>query len=351
MLFFVTGSPSGPANFGLAATRAIAESRFGEADFAKVTTFEQFEKAYKARKAEAFVVSLEAPDLRIAQVLQRAGAKPAFFEESFETTVGFLLAGAKPLDFRNAVRRTSRWVASSAMLLAMECAFRFPQPEHDTRLLSFLQNLSLFYGIDPETELIEQAAARLGVRELTPRTLLHTEMCAKFPRAAHGQAALEALPSYERSLLLKLAEGYDNLLGGDPVATCSWPPGFLVDAVTKEDYFRSPIEMLGPARRLTFGPYLHLPPGQWLFTAIIEVWDNASGNLVNVRARVGKQVNAAIAVQLPARAKQAVALPVTVEDPHHAIEVYFDMKEGAIEGRFAVHSLQIIRQDRSESPV
>jgi hypothetical protein len=95
--------------------------------------------------------------------------------------------------------------------------------------------------------------------------------------------------------------------------------------------WRRPIDLTGPARVVLYGPYLHLPVGDWTARVEFEIDGAVSGVEAVTDVRIGAVV-AEKAFDMPAKGIFAYALDFRVDDPHQPVEIRLFLKKGAIEG-------------------
>jgi hypothetical protein len=138
--------------------------------------------------------------------------------------------------------------------------------------------------------------------------------------------------------------GYAELFGGAWPAQIDWPmelfrrPNELPPAAT--------IDLTGPARTLFFGPYLHLPVGDWTAQVQFEIDEAYSGSEAVADVRVHETV-AKKAFALPAKGIYTYDLDFSVDTAAHDIEIRLYMTKGAIEGVFMPRSVRLRRREPS----
>lgn len=342
-MFLVSGVPNAHALFGVAIVRALAEEVFGAVDYGHVSTLEEFQTLFQARKGRALIAFVEAPEPSVCRLLARSKTKIAVFEEGLEGVTGFLMAHHRA-DFRSAVRYATLCASSLAALSAVGQAAAFAPPAEGARLLGFIQSLALFYGLQPDEGLVAGVAARLSLDGIDARTGLAEAMAVRFPAAAAVDHVLNALPPIERRILADLAIGYDGSSPGGAALSCAWPPAFCLSGDELDAYLRNPIDLIGRARTLSYGPYLHLPAGEWQLEIGLAVADNHSGNCVEITVSENGVAKASECFALPVLARMEASMPLVIDDPRHPIEIIVKTLEGAIEGSLSLETIRFVRQ-------
>jgi hypothetical protein len=99
------------------------------------------------------------------------------------------------------------------------------------------------------------------------------------------------------------------------------------------------IELTGPARCLTFGPYIYLPPGRWNLRFRFASVDNVSTNTLGFDVTADEEVKVSQDYVLDAAGKFEFQCDFQVEDPFYPFEFRTYLRRGAIEGSFSLTSL------------
>ncbi len=101
-----------------------------------------------------------------------------------------------------------------------------------------------------------------------------------------------------------------------------------------------PFDLAGPARALLYGPYMHLPAGDWTARVEFEV----AGALSGVEAMTDVRTHAVVAQKafvMPAKGVFAYDLDFAISDPHQPVEIRLFLRKAAIEGVFLVRSVTL----------
>lgn len=143
----------------------------------------------------------------------------------------------------------------------------------------------------------------------------------------------------ERTADMKTAmTNYADVFSGHFPSEVMWP----VSLFTCPDIasWREPIDLTGPARAVMYGPYLHLPPGEWIARVEFEIDEAVSG----VEAATDVFISEVLVEKvflMPAKGIFAYELSFAVADPRHAVEIRLFTKRSAIEGRLLVRSVTV----------
>lgn len=127
-----------------------------------------------------------------------------------------------------------------------------------------------------------------------------------------------------------------------------WPIEFFLDATTLQQASPHGVELIGPARCLYFGPYLHLPCGGW--AGDVEIGLSADIIDTYLRAEVS---NVRVLADFMARGRRAglFALPIdfVVEDARFGHEVRLFIDRGEIGGRLGLVQVRLRRFEHEVS--
>lgn len=103
------------------------------------------------------------------------------------------------------------------------------------------------------------------------------------------------------------------------------------------------IDLSGPVRALTFGPFLYLPQGEWMLHFTFEAGMNRSGNSLMFDVFVDNEAKCATEFHLPHDGQFAFDCRFDVCDPWSTFEFRSHLRRGAIEGVFTPLSLELSR--------
>jgi hypothetical protein len=121
-----------------------------------------------------------------------------------------------------------------------------------------------------------------------------------------------------------------------------WPVSLFKGSDNPAAPFAGRVELLGPARIIAYGPYLHLTAGQWQAKVVFEVADNHSGNQLCVDV-YAEEILSVITAQLPAQGTYTFQIGFEISNPAKPVELRFHILSGAIEGVFTLSSTSVRR--------
>ncbi|ORE92350.1 hypothetical protein [Aurantimonas sp. 22II-16-19i] len=341
MLFLLSGAPAIFGFFGFNTVRAIAEAKFAKVDIARTHSLESLYEAFQNRQGDAFVVQVLFQDERVAQLMRRTQTKLVIFDSSLTDIFCFGMRN-EHTKFPIALRLATLSIASQVLMSDVASVVRYERPTPESRLLSLIQSLVLFYGLEPEPELIEKVAKALSVDSLTSRTTVEEGMSANFPGRISSETVLSRLSHEQRTIVARLDEAYGQLIASGGTKTIAWPVEAL-SLLDTQEVVQAPFPLVGPARTLVSGPNLHLPAGRWLMEIVFGIEENGSGNRLKIEVKEARRPRGKQEIDLPKRGRLAVTIAFEVEETKHAVGIEIATMEGAIEGMLSVESMRLRR--------
>ena len=133
---------------------------------------------------------------------------------------------------------------------------------------------------------------------------------------------------------------YAVVLQGRAVEEIGWPLPLFSRGDKRP--WADPVDLTGPARALLYGPYLHLPAGNWIARFEFEIAGALSGVETVTDIRIHEVVTQRT-LAMPASGFFAYELGFRVADPGKAVEIRLFMKRSAIEGLFLPRSIRVRR--------
>lgn len=130
-------------------------------------------------------------------------------------------------------------------------------------------------------------------------------------------------------------KGINDLIMGDTDVEIKWPVQFFYDG----NNFAGPapliMNMVGPARCLYYGPFLHLPEGEWLGEICLGLSDDARDTQLRVEVYTDRPQTSFIA---NANRGGVYSLPIEFEinDSRQPVQLRLFINRGEIEGRIGL---------------
>ena len=326
---FGVSTPYAYWGFGLVC--ALVEAISGKALHLHVTSLEQLREGFAQRAGGSVVFTSDFPDAELARFACASGIPVLVFSDDPGDTLQWVRS-SRGITALEAGRLCSRMYCALAPPLTAERALVFAgRRDEDPAIVVAAIIEHLWPG--RESWLAEATFEHLlEVGKLDrARTVERSQYEA--PPAVETAAEQEALQTMRAA-----GESYRPLVNGVMPEEIEWPLALFTRPDNKP--WSAPFDLTGPARALFWGPYMHLPAGEWTARVEFEVDDAMSG----VEALTDVRVNETVIEKnfaMPAKGIFSYDLSFRVDDPHHAIEIRLFIKKSAIEGVFLPRSVRV----------
>lgn len=324
---------------GPPSSRSVFVSRFGVdllrdvvGDFQLVYANSSSEliKQLKQRDGRRSMLYFDFPDASISRIVVEQGVPTVFVSEPFENIVSYAMAAWK-MDLHGGIRFATRSIVALYPIASSRTISPLRLHGRDETIEKLINTLALSLGLETSPGTVERIKALysdVGSERVEDIILRRTE----FVEAA--AANLAALNPDERALLDALAKTYQPLLDGRPRERIVWPGTICANGDQRGQMMARTMDLTGPARILSFGPYLHLPAGEWTAEMRFQIADNWSKNELMMEITTGSDVLATGKSPLPTNGLFSMALPFMVTSGELPLEVRSTLMKGAIEGEF-----------------
>ena len=346
MIVAVFGTPTALTYVGCAIVKTIAESVSGPHHQIAAVLTDDLRKAWSdlpADKRKQIVIVSDLPSSPLLDLVRSSRAPTIVFLDEFEEIVNQLVE-TRGMALRPAVRHATQ-VLCAIDQVRDEDALRILVRDSGHQLKALIASLCEFFGLAAAAEVTGDVMTRLGYAA-SDTISLRDHIGANVPQPVSPESVVAWSDGADRAMLKFMAKQYAQVGTGAPVPQIAWPTSIFLQVNPPQDYLEGATELVGPARILSYGPYLHLPKGNWTVSVTIEVAENFSGNrlLVDVAAI---SVLAAGEAPLPVSGAFGLDLSFEILDPFVAVEVRCQILSGAIEGKLALRDVVFRRTPKS----
>lgn len=348
MLVASVGSPSPVTQWGLHVLRSILEVALGQVEVIAKSRVDDLREAWGARAGEHFLLFIDNPDVEVAKLLTKGSARVVAFLEDPTEIVAYAMA-ERQLNWKEATKLTSLVLSTlhdiyvtPSTLLIVRRAGQSTGEVVDT--IARHLNLSLDGG---QFDAILRRICSTGLADSEEPLEVGLLKSIKLSRPI-GQLTAK-LPAEGRRPIGLVCLAYRPLLTQMSVDAMEWPRELFIGEKSP-DPLAPVVELVGPARFLFHGPWLHLPAGQWAAQMRFEMEENWSGNTLQLDVFNGVTVSMGD-VDLPAEGDYAATIDFKVDEPVKPMEFRALMKLGAIEGRFRARHFTMYRLPLVETRV
>ncbi|WP_377295141.1 hypothetical protein [Rhizobium sp. SG2393] len=337
MVFICAGPLSPNLLFVAKLLLALLERIHGLVDFVTANDIETLRTALRERKSHVMVLVTNCPSEEISASIIRNRLSILLVSQDFASLAchSMHMIGA---NFIGAVRDVTRQVSAISPVASSPGTARLPIAEHDT-VHAVATRLMLMLGLSIDDDQLQTACRQVSAENSTT-----TVIDAQGPTVEKGEDIYHSraiLLPHELSLAKRLEESYGPLMDGRRPASIDIPTEMLIRAEPPHPHLEGTIELLGPSRILTFGPYMHLPIGRWRAELRFNVRDNYSGNEFAMDIYSGDSVLAFAKTRMPREGTFQAELEFDIASSQAPFEVRTFVYVGAIEGTLTIQSLRM----------
>lgn len=202
----------------------------------------------------------------------------------------------------------------------------------------------------PASELVDRIATAFSIGAGAARALIDQRGCDRplCDVLTEVFAYEKMLPNEEVDGLLDRLDVFYGFCPDGRMPTLDVPMATLLEATAPHMPATNPIDLMGPARCLTFGPYLYLPRGRWKARFTFLSKGNASSNTLGFDIVTAQHIEIDRTFDVTVSGKFAFDCEFAINDPHSPIEFRTFLRRGSIEGRFQPLSPIVERSDSAE---
>src|SRR6266481_4950118 len=277
MLLSVFGPPSALMYGGLNLVRNLTELGLGAHKLANANTTDELRKTLSelgtAQEAKVVFYS-DMPDAELCSLFIKTRAPIVLFVDNFDDVVGYVSA-SRDMSLFDSFRLASRSFCALEPVIRSDLVLKFDGKAYPRALREVLADIGAFFGRKLSQDDRDQIATSLvkeGSEDSLSEYLFRT-----FPHASAPGTALQQMPPEDRRLADLLSQPYSAMASGHPLKNLDWPISMLFDSAAPDRTFSGRVDLLGPARFLAYGPYLHLTSGKWCADVVFEIQENHSG--------------------------------------------------------------------------
>lgn len=349
-LFVAFGLPGIMFSWGTAALKAIACEVYGDCNIVKVETLPQLQDAWRNRTSEAMIITSHYPDQELCAFLMRSKAPYLVFTENVMDALNWLAKTTGTIDIP-LVRAMSASLACISQIrthpsiLAVQRQKMGPVQIH--RILGhFCRTL----GINLSKDGIIRCLEKLGTDFSGPAPdLSRIPTFEESARKLDGHymapgAEYEAISPKIRAIALDVLKPLDGSVMRSPIKHIIWPLQTFLLADKAGANIVDEIELVGRARCVVYGPYFHLPPGEWTARFSLRIDNEIYGQIFTIEIH-----NAELLSKIRIRPSQTGSFVAQaqflIERAKEPIEVRLFTESGAIEGSIAHWSVELIPEE------
>jgi hypothetical protein len=353
MLISIFGTPSPLTYWTLHAVRVMMRAVDPDTGFLQAVRFADLQPGWSSldvRSRKSVVLFSDCPESAISDLLLCTGLPVMLVADEPEDFVAFV-AASRGLRVEQALRFASQCICTLSALRGTATVWLVGKELYHDRVANFIESISSFFRVELRSDDKQAILGQLiadGVE--APGARVGDEV-ARIVRHACWPGKYTVFDVAGQALVRSVAGEYRNVLTNSSITKLKWPREMFLDGDNPHSPLSGAQCMVGPARTLTFGPYLHLPRGSWDVRVEIEIARNHSGNRMFADVLSGGDATlAAITASLPVEGVFTFEMSFEVVEPFNPIEIRCMIQQGAIEGTFLLRSVELTPSHRSMNP-
>ncbi len=342
MVYVFCGLPSPHATFVSRLGIDILRERFGDFHYMVANTLEQLRDGLAQRDGRHCMIFFDVPDDKICQSIVKNGIPTILVAEPVEQAVLYSMQ-ARQLSLLEALRFVSQSASSLFPIASAETIEPIRLGTQAAELESLIGRVSLSLGFSLTSQNVQNILALYGQVDGAGHRALSDIIDERVEHTIEARDAAARLSNSDRDLVRNAASSYDPLMLGQAVQRITWPVAMYLNGQKPHHALSGPVELTGPARALSFGPYMHLPQGTWRADVAFTVRENYSGNILVVDVMADNGIAVVGKCPLPTSGTFNTQLTFEVNRPHQPVEVRIFIASGAIEGEFELVDITLVK--------
>lgn len=334
------GPPSGFTQCCAYLTRILTDTMLGDVDYLVASKLSELKDAWAHRQNANVVFFADCPERALVELFIKIQAPAVVFIEDPDD-VTFYAIRERNLSWPWALRLTSQCFSTITDILRSEHTLILRR-EYELTFREFIYAIARQFQVElAETDLVSLLKRTALPPQFDLDSPIEEILIHLFPKTRRkGLAPFPDMPRSDMEVIKRVNAGIRPSYFGNRSEMFEWPQEMFISGDRPDDILIGPISMLGGARCLCYGPFLHLPAGKWVATLDIEVRQNLSGNRFDVDVFHGAVV-ALEHFEVPAHGRFRLRARFEVQDPREPVQIRIIMREGAIEGVLEVRSAQV----------
>ena len=333
----VGGLPSPESIFAIHCVSDIVRRTRGQANVIPLNTGEDSERLAEANSGEPVIPFFDTPDSQAREALLATRTPMILVAGDFAETARFCMA-ARNLDALQA----ARFVSQSFSCLEPLYRYGHIHPvalDKAANLAEWIDQLAAWLGLQPSAW---QPERQQMLADYAAWPTVEAAIHALVEFADVASADQEQLPAATRALFDTLGRCYRP----GSIDSIIWPADCILEPGDPALPVAGAISLTGPARMLTFGPFLHLPPGRWNARYHFEVDEHLAGNLMEFDVVNGTNVLVSHRVLVDGAGKFGFDCEFDMEESRLPVENRAILAEGSIGGFFRPAEIWLNRENQ-----
>ncbi|MBA8879374.1 hypothetical protein [Phyllobacterium myrsinacearum] len=359
-LLVAFGMPGIMSSWGLAALHAIAREAFVDYCTFQIGTLPDLKSAWDNRTSENVIVTAQHPDAQLCAFLMRSKTPYILFSENALDSVLYLARHMERQD-ASIVQAISASIACLSQLKKHPFLVHFDREKIGaTPIHLILAHICRQFGISLSTGGMVRCLKSLGFDPVQSRAQIDQiptfeqsaakiNYCYSAPGTRH-----EDIPENLQGMARGALAPFDHKILNGEVSGIVWPQESFLLADKGGEPAEGEITLVGRARCLVYGPYFHLPSGEWTAKYSLGIEQNVYGQIFTIEVHSDGLLSK-IRVRPSGTGSFAAEAAFRIDSPKTPIEIRLFTDTGSIEGSIAYWSVELtaigLRNHDSDPPL
>lgn len=350
-LLVALGMPGIMSFWGNFALGVIASEVFDDHCMFHVETLEDIQNAWKNRTSENVIVTSHYPDAGLSAFLLKTNAPYVVFSENAVDSVSYLARQLAREDI-GLIRSVSASIACISQVRAHPFLINLDREKLGAvPIHRIIAQICRQLRISLTSSAMVRCLKQLGMDNVDSATQVdQIPTLEKSAQINPFYAAPGANPTNVSENLLEIARSvvqpFDGKLIKDQVSSLTWPQESFLLADKGGEPSEGEIELVGRARCLVYGPYFHLPSGEWNAKFSLGIEHNVYGQIFTIEVHSDGLLSK-IRVRPSGTGSFAAEAAFRIDSPKTPIEIRLFTDSGSIEGSIAYWFVELSPIDLS----
>jgi len=340
MLVTVLGTATPYGYWGFTLTGHVLDVIYGAHRHIHCLDVKHLRAGWSQDKDRPVLITSDRPDTALSYLLITSSAPVLAFLDAPRDA----LANAVILDhlaLPDAIRFCSQYFSCLAGCTGSDHVRLFGGDGSDASVAQLVEAVFEAIGAHPDPASVVEAARRVTAEQgLSGDATVAEVMRRRLDGETLSSLASRRFNPQERALVDWFDANYGPVLVGREREVMEWSLDlFFVER--KGEAHEKGVKLIGSARHIVWGPYLHLPVGGWRARVQFETVGNHSGNEIEADICADMKQAARCVAKLPVQGYFEFSLDFAIVNPNGPIEIRVRLLKGAIEGRFELRRVTL----------
>ena len=342
MFFCVVGTSTSFTYWAFDLASCAMKLVFGDFHRVHCTSAEEMLLEREKRDGKPVLFTTDFLEDGLSDILISSGIPIAVVLDTAETAMA-MAALLRKMSFLQCVRHTSLYVASLDVILNHDKSVVFGPEYLDCSFYAFANAFLSAIHIDCDADRLLTMMRGSGLGRFPNEEIAVRQLVQLTRTTVEISDVIEKWTPSEQEAFYSISSTLQKYLDGNAARTFNCPLELLH---SESDGYKiyGPIELIGPARLLIWGPYLYLVKTEWTVTMEFEVSESISLNIITADILLGGQIASVGEFDLPTQGIFSWSMSFKVTDFSKSVEVRLLLSRSAIEGKLALRKVNFARQ-------